>query len=176
MPDVLLTDLGLPDGNGADLIREASLAHPRMRIMVITVFGDESHVMDAMLAGATGYLLKDASDREIGQAILDLLGGGSPISPGAARYLLKHLRGARKAAPSPAVSAADELSARELEVLQRVADGCRYAEIAKKLGISLNTVATHVAHIHDKLAVNSRAKAVREGGRRGLLSRSPHDA
>ncbi|MFA5939577.1 MAG: response regulator transcription factor [Sinimarinibacterium sp.] len=170
-PDVLLTDLGLPDGSGADLIRETCAAHPQARSMVITVFGDEAHVVEAIRAGASGYLLKDASEREIGRAIADLLAGGSPISAAVARYLLKHLQAAPALVPMPAAKLVDELSAREIGVLQLVADGCSYAEIATRLFISINTVGTHIKHIYDKLAVNSRGKAVREAEQRGLLTR-----
>ncbi len=165
-PDVLLTDLGLPDGHGTELIRETRDAHPQTRIMVISVFGDERNVVDAIRAGASGYLLKDASSKEIGRSILDLIAGGSPISPAVARYLLKQLQ---PAAPKSETKLVDELSAREIEVLQLVADGGSYAEIAKALFISVNTVGTHIKHIYDKLAVNSRGKAVHEAGQRGLL-------
>lgn len=170
-PDVLLTDLGLPDGNGVDLIRECSAARPQTRIMVISVFGDEGHVVEAIRAGASGYLLKDASDREVGRSILELLAGGSPISPGVARYLLKLLRPEVRPTPPPASERrlAEELSDREIGVLQLVADGCSYAEIGKALFISVNTVGTHVKHIYDKLAVNSRGQAMREARSLGLL-------
>ena len=169
-PDVLLTDLGLPDGHGTELIREARDAHPQTRSMVISVFGDERNVVDAIRAGASGYLLKDASSKEIGRSILDLLAGGSPISPAVARYLLKSLQPA--APEKPATKLVDELSEREIEVLQLVADGSSYAEIGKTLFISVNTVGTHIKHIYDKLAVNSRGKAVREAEQRGLITRS----
>lgn len=174
VPDVLLTDLGLPDGSGLEIIRETARSHPATRIMVITVFGDERHVVDAIRAGATGYLLKDASQKEIGRAILDLMAGGSPISPTVARYLLKHLHGQpEQARPRPESRLVEALSARETEVLQLVADGCSYSEIAEQLHISLNTVGTHISHIYAKLAVNSRGKAVREAGELGLLTRPP---
>ncbi|MGQ0654753.1 MAG: response regulator transcription factor, partial [Betaproteobacteria bacterium] len=143
--------------------------HPQARSMVITVFGDESHVVEAIRAGATVYLLKDASDEEIRRSITALLAGGSPISPAVASYLLKNMRPAPAA--KPAAKLVEELSEREIEVLQLVADGCSYAEIAKQLFISLNTVGTHISHIYAKLAVNSRGKAVREASELGLLAR-----
>jgi DNA-binding NarL/FixJ family response regulator len=171
-PDVLLTDLGLPDGHGTELIRETRSAHPHTRIMVITVFGDESNVVEAIRAGASGYLLKDASEREIGRSIMDLIAGGSPISPAVARYLLKLWQPA-PVTPRPAAKIVEELSGREIEVLQLIADGCSYAEIGQKLFISINTVGTHIKHIYDKLAVSSRGKAVREASLMGLLARPP---
>lgn len=175
VPNVLLTDLGLPDGSGIELIQEISRAHPQTRSMVISVFGDERHVVEAIRAGASGYLLKDASDREIGRAILDLMAGGSPISPAVARYLLKHLQ-PPIVAVKPEKGIIEALSARELDVLQLVADGSSYAEIGAQLFISINTVGTHIKHIYDKLAVNSRGKAVREAEQLGLLTRPPPDA
>jgi DNA-binding NarL/FixJ family response regulator len=174
-PDVLLTDLGLPDGSGIELIREICAAHPQTRCMVITVFGDEAHVVEALRAGASGYLLKDASAREMGRSVLDLLAGGAPMSPAVARYLLRQWQDAPAAAPpqsapQPERRLVEALSPRELEVLQLVADGCSYAEIAAQLFISLNTVGTHIKHVYDKLAVNSRGKAVREAVQRGLVA------
>ena len=91
-PDVLLVDLGLPDGNGLDVVRDAAHRWPRLLIMVITMFGDESRVVGAIRAGATGYLLKDDATEGIGAAIRQLLSGGAPISPGIARHLIRQLR------------------------------------------------------------------------------------
>lgn len=175
-PDVLLTDLGLPDGHGTDLIRETSGAHPQTLSMVISVFGDERNVIEAISAGASGYLLKDASSAAIGRAILDLVAGGSPISPTVARYLLKQLQ-APAAGPPPKTERklVEALSPRELEVLQLVAEGCTYAEIAAQLHISLNTVGTHISHIYGKLSVSSRGKAVHEAKHLGLLESPGHE-
>lgn len=201
-PAVLLTDLGLPDCSGIELIHETRQAHPDTRSMVITVFGDEGHVVEAIRAGASGYLLKDASSRELGRSIIELLAGGSPISPAVARYLLRHLQApakdvsreasrgesrassllqapihpgrselSRDSCDSPPAHSSDRLSEREIEVLHLVADGGSYAEIAKQLFVSVNTVGTHIKHIYDKLAVNSRGKAVRQAEQLGLLAR-----
>ena len=171
-PDVMLVDLGLPDGSGADLIRELSARGSRTQSMVITVFGDESHVVAAIEAGATGYLLKDASSDRIGRAILELLGGGSPISPAIARHLLKRFY-APPQAPAPG-RAADlpGLTEREHEVLALLVKGFTYAEIAELLAISAHTVTTHVRHIYGKLEVRSRAEAVYEALHLGLLKDS----
>ena len=91
-PDVLLTDLGLPDGDGVDLIRQTALAHPATDIMVVSVFGDEAHVLASIEAGATGYILKDSLPDEFVGLIYQLRAGGSPISPMIARKLLKRFR------------------------------------------------------------------------------------
>ena len=170
-PEVMLVDLGLPDGSGADLIRELSARRARTQSMVITVFGDENHVVAAIEAGATGYLLKDASSDRIGSAILELLGGGSPISPAIARHLLKRFYAP---APVPAPGRADlpGLTEREHEVLALLVKGFTYSEIAELLVISAHTVTTHVRHIYGKLEVRSRAEAVYEALNLGLVKDS----
>jgi len=91
-PDILLTDLGLPDGEGVEIIKETHEKYPDTEIMVITVFGDEQHVLAAIEAGATGYLLKDSSPESISESILELVAGNSPISPSIARHLLKRFQ------------------------------------------------------------------------------------
>ena len=165
-PDVLLTDLGLPDGTGVDVIREALRRHPGLPIMVITVFGNEKRVVGAIQAGATGYLLKDDATHEIGLAIELLLAGGSPISSAIARHLIRLFQGPQNATPAPA---RETLSARELEVLGLATKGFSYAEIAQLLGLSTNTIASYTKHIYVKLAVGSRTEAIYEASRLGLL-------
>lgn len=165
-PDVMLVDLGLPDGNGIDLIREAKRLASRTRAMVITVFADEQHVMGAIRAGAQGYLLKDGSAEYIARSIEDLLAGGSPISPPIARYLLQSLQ----QAPEPATrEEAPILTDRELEILTLVAKGFSVPEVGELLGISGRTVTTHVQHIYRKLEVSSRSQAVFEAVNLGLI-------
>jgi DNA-binding NarL/FixJ family response regulator len=167
-PAVLLCDLGLPDGSGIDLIREARRTNPDTLAMVITVFGDESHVVSAIEAGAMGYLLKDESPEHIGRSILEILAGGSPISPPIARHLLRRFRAAP---PEPGV-ASDELphlSEREHQVLTLIVKGFSYAEIAGLLGVSGHTVTTHVRSIYRKLEVHSRGEAVYEALQLGLV-------
>lgn len=165
-PDVMLTDLGLPDGDGMDLVREVRARGLRTEVMVITVFGDEEHVVNALEAGASGYLLKDRSPEDIGESILELLQGGSPISPAVARHLLKrfHHLDDRSAAP-----ARPHLSDREQEILRLVVKGFRFPEIAELLGVSAHTVKTHVRRIYEKLEVSSRGEAVYEALHLGLV-------
>jgi DNA-binding NarL/FixJ family response regulator len=167
-PDVLLTDLGLPDGSGIDLIRETSRRYPSSDIMVISVFGDEEHVVASIEAGATGYILKDSLPEEFVDLIKQLRAGGSPISPVIARQLLKRFKPGTSA---PEVRPTEEsaLSARELEVLSLIAKGFSFGEIARLLSVSQHTVTTHVKKIYQKLAVHSRGEAVYEAGRMGLI-------
>jgi DNA-binding NarL/FixJ family response regulator len=171
-PDVLLTDLGLPDGSGIDLIRETARRYPATDIMVITVFGDEQHVIASIEAGATGYILKDSLPEQFVGLIAELRGGGSPISPVIARQLLRRMHPAAAPAQagdsrSPAPEAA--LSARESEVLGLIAKGFNFAEIARLLEVSPHTITAHVKKIYQKLAVHSRGEAVYEATRMGLI-------
>lgn len=168
-PDVLLTDLGLPDGSGIELIRETAARHPATDIMVITVFGDEEHVVESIKAGATGYVLKDSLPDEFVGLIRELRAGGSPISPLIARKLLRTFRAA--APPPTAANAAAEvgLTPREAEVLRLVAKGFAFAEVARLLEMSPHTVTAHVKKVYQKLAVHSRGEAVYEATRMGLL-------
>jgi DNA-binding NarL/FixJ family response regulator len=162
-PDVLLCDLGLPDGDGADIVRAARAAYPELDAMVVTVFGDEAHVMRSLEAGATGYLLKDSLPEDIIHTIKLLHEGGSPINPIIARRLLQRFGG------SPTPSEPGMLSERERDVLRLVAKGFRTPEIAELLKISPHTVASHIKKIYSKLAVTSRAEAVHEANRLRLI-------
>lgn len=167
-PDVLLTDLDLPDGEGTTLIREARQRFPAVLPLVITVFGDEQHVVGAIEAGALGYLLKDGSPDYIGTSILEMIGGGSPISPPIARYLLRRFR-PDAGAPAHPDTAAPRLSEREHEVLALIVKGFAYGEIAELLGVSTHTVTTHVRGIYRKLEVHSRGEAVYEALQLGIV-------
>ncbi len=170
-PAVLLTDLDLPDGSGLELIRQVRARGAGTQSMVITVFGDEQHVVAAIEAGALGYLLKDATAESIGRSILELIEGGSPMSPPVARYLLQRFSKSPEPAPVPAAESigAAELSPREREVLSYIVKGFSYAEIARLLGLSTHTVATHVRRIYGKLEVHSRGEAVYEALATGLV-------
>lgn len=165
-PRVLLVDLGLPDGDGAALIREATRTGGT-DAMVVTVFGDEQHVVAALEAGATGYLLKDSPLADIGEAVLRLIQGGSPISAKIARYLVRRFQ----PPPKPPSEPRDEqaLTERELEVLEQIAKGFSYGEVAQSLQMSPHTVASHIKHIYRKLAVGSRGEAVFEAANLGLI-------
>ena len=164
-PRVLLVDLELPDGSGIDVIRAARQASAATEAMVISVFGDESHVLAAIEAGATGYLLKDAGAEEIGSAILKLIAGESPISASIARHLLRRFQ----PAPAAVAASAPRLTPREMEVLQLIAKGLSYARIADTLSMSANTVPSYVKQIYRKLEVSSRGEAVFEAMQLGLL-------
>ena len=170
-PDILLVDLGLPDLSGIEVIRHASRTLPNCECMVVTVFGDEEHVLASIEAGASGYLLKDASEESFLSSIRELIAGGSPISPIIARRLLKRFQpDPTPAKTSPAVAESDvSLSNREREILLLASKGYNYPEMGKLMGISPHTVTSHVKKIYRKLAVHSRGEAVFEAHRMGLI-------
>ena len=172
IPDVLLVDLGMPDGTGLDVIRDAVARFPGCEPLVVSVFGDEENVLASIEAGAVGYIHKDAAPEDIAHTILEMKAGASPISPMIARRVLAKYRSMRlERGPAPAVApeAPSLLSAREQEVLALIARGFSYAEIARLKGLSVHTVQTHIKNLYGKLAVHSKNEAVFEATRLGLL-------
>ncbi len=168
---VYLVDLGLPDADGREFIRWISANQPGSLVMVVTVFGDDEHIVSSFAAGAVGYLLKDASAGEIAQRIAELVAGGSPISPSVARRMLQHFMPttAPGAVPPPSATLEHPLSGREHEVLRLIEKGLTYEEIAQLLGITWHTVTGYLRRVYRKLQVNSRGEAVFEARQRGLL-------
>lgn len=158
-PDIVLADLGLPDRPGTDVISAATTRYPECDVLVITVFGDEAHVLAALAAGASGYLVKDASLTNMEEHLAHLRTGGSPMTPRIARLLIRKYQGKHLPATAPH---ANDLSARETEVLTGIAKGFSYTEVATALAVSTNTVRTHIKRIYQKLSVNSRSEAVYE--------------
>lgn len=172
--DVILVDLGLPDGSGVDIIRAAQVKSPTSAIMVSTTFGDETNVMQSLEAGASGYLLKDSAPKNMLDEIRSLHGGGSPISPLIARQILNRFRRDDPATNPPVARPSETpqvtLSARELEVLNHITRGFKDDEIADLMSVSRHTVLTYVRRIYAKLAVNSRTGAIFEARHHGLLA------
>lgn len=170
-PDVLLCDLGLPDGSGIAVIRQARERYPACECMVVTVFGDDHHVLASIEAGAIGYLLKDETTDRIAASIGELRAGGSPMSPLIARQVVNRLRGepAEAAGRDIAAQRSVALSARESEILDLISRGYTYAETARYVGLSVHTVQSHIKNIYGKLAVRSRGEAVFEAAKLGLL-------
>ena len=174
--DVLLTDIGLPDGSGLSLIRHAREHRRDCESLVISMFGDEDNVIASIEAGALGYIYKDESARNVALSILEMKAGGSPISPMIARRVLSKsvapAAAPRAPAPSAAVAAGEpavKLSTREQEVLDLISRGFSYAEIGRIQSISVHTVQTHIKKLYAKLVVHSKSEAVYEATRMGLI-------
>ncbi len=171
-PDLIVSDLRLPDGLAVDLLAEARERYPGVEILVISVLGDETTILAAIAAGASGYLLKDAMPEDIHATALDVLSGGSPISPSIARFIVRRMR--QQATDSTDASAgttepAAHLTPRELDILWGIAKGLTYNEIAERLGLSRHTVPTHIKAIYRKLQVQTRGEAVYEAIQQGLI-------
>lgn len=172
--DVYLVDLGLPDMSGTEVIKHAIRACAECDVLVITVFGDDAHIIESVEAGATGYVLKDSSPAEIVDCIRTLRAGGSPVSPVIARKLLQRFRlESQMAAPAvdlrAATSSKSVLTQRETEILSLLGKGLSFSEIGESLHISSHTVAQHIKKIYRKLAVHSRGEAVYEATQMGIL-------
>lgn len=163
---VFLVDLGLPDGDGIELIECIHEKRPDAATIVVTVFADDDHVMRSIRAGAAGYLLKDSSGEELVNAIHMVREGGSPISPTIARRVLSLYKQQLPAANKPL----KPLSPREQEVLEHISRGSSLEEVAHLLGLTRPTVASHVRGIYAKLEVSTRGEAILEGVKCGLIN------
>ncbi|MGL4489676.1 MAG: response regulator [Rhizobiaceae bacterium] len=166
--DVLLCDLGLPDGSGVQIIREASRRKDEVDSIVITIFADQAKVIDSIKAGARGYLLKDEQFANCAESIREIRRGGSPISPVIARQLLRLFQPERKVGNQ--VRNAENLTPRELEVLNLLSRGFSMNEIANILLLARPTISTFVKGIYRKLEVNSKSEAVYEATNLGLIN------
>lgn len=159
-PDVILMDLRMPGTDGVAAIRELAERGVPSRVLVLTTYDTDSHVLPAIEAGATGYLLKETPREELVRAVEAAARGQAVLSPTVATRLLSQVR---KPAPAP-------LSQRELEVLELIAQGSTNREAGKRLFISETTVKTHLLHVYAKLGVNDRAAAVAVAFSRGYLT------
>jgi DNA-binding NarL/FixJ family response regulator len=171
IPDLILSDLRLPDGNAIDFLIDVRHAAPATEILVISVLGDENTIITAIAAGASGYLLKDALPDDIYATAMDVLAGGSPMSPSIARMVVMRARANETTqVDKKLIDLSDPLSPREMEVLWGIAKGFSYVQIALQLGISSNTVPSHVKAIYRKLRVDNRSSAVYEAVQHGIIS------
>jgi DNA-binding NarL/FixJ family response regulator len=155
--DVALVDLRLPGADGVAVARLLRAAAPEVAVLILSTFQDETAFLDALEAGARGYLLKDAAPDELHRAVLDCAAGGMPVDPALAPLLVKRDR--RDDIPSR----------REREVLDLLAAGLANKEIADRLDVAESTVKTHLENIFRKFNVNDRTGAVTEGLRRGVI-------
>ena len=164
--DIALLDLNLQGETALDLIKVAS-ASPNRRVIVVSVLGDETTVVDAIEAGAGGYILKDAGIDGLGDAIRSVRNGHAPISPAIARHLLRRFRESQPSAK--AEECVDFLTRRETQVLKALARGQSYKEVAQTYSISLHTVGDYVKSLYRKLQVHSRGAAVSKALQNGII-------
>ena len=162
-PDIVLMDLRMPRRDGVEATRLLRERHPGIRVVVLTTYSDDRSVIDALRAGARGYLTKDAGGAEIREALLRVLDDQAVIDPAVQHHLIDAI-----ANPPPAPALPDGLTPREAEVLTHIAGGLSNAEIAERLFISEGTVKTHVNHLLAKIGARDRAQAVAYAYRHGL--------
>lgn len=153
--DVALVDINLPGRSGIDLVGQLKLSHPKLHLLMMTVYEDSEQIFNSLQAGATGYLLKRSRRAEVLAAIRDVAQGGSPMSPQIARKVVQFFH--RRSQSSGEL---EQLTKRETQILSQLAKGRLYKEIADEMTISLDTVRTHLQHIYGKLQVHSRTEAV----------------
>ena len=155
--DVVLMDINMPGMNGIDCIREAKPLAPAVQYLVLTVFENPAYIFQALCAGATGYLVKNSDPEEIIEAVKEIYGGGSPMSPAIARMVVGSFQRETQQRIND-----HALTDREKHVLDQLSQGLLYKEIAANAGISIETVRKHARHIYEKLQVNSRVEAIRK--------------
>jgi DNA-binding NarL/FixJ family response regulator len=156
-PSVVLFDINLPGMNGIECVRKLKPRLPETQFLMVTVYEDANHIFDALAVGASGYLLKQTRRNELLDALKDVHEGGSPMSSQIARKVVQSFR---RNETGGVDGEAAELSQREREVLELLARGYLYKEIAEQLKISVQTVNTYIRRIYEKLHVRSRAQAV----------------
>lgn len=163
-PDVILMDIDMPGMNGIEAVKEVRKVDRRVQIIMLTIFDDNRHVLDAICAGASGYLLKKHLSDHLPDAIRQVMQGEPPMSPGIARMIIQNMQ------EQTARPAADYgLTAREKEILGQLSGGKGLKMIAGDLAISLDTVRTHIKNIYEKLQVHSQAEAVSKALKDGLV-------
>jgi RNA polymerase sigma factor (sigma-70 family) len=157
--EIAMFDIQLPGMNGIECIRRLKIIHPRMQMMVLTVYDNPDTIFDALKAGANSYILKSTAPDKIVEAVKELHDGGSPISSQIARKVIEAFQ-----LKENANEYFQTLSRREQEILEHLSKGYRYKEIADKLFVSIETVRTHIRNIYEKLQVNSRVEALKKTG------------
>lgn len=158
MPRVVLMDIGLGGISGIEVVRDLKLSHPEILFMMCTIYDEDEKIFEALTAGASGYILKKTSPAKLLEGIRELIDGGAPMSSQIARKVVDAFK--KKPAESSAGSPLDVLSKREKEILEMLATGLLYKEIAEKLFISAETVRKHLYHVYEKLHVSNRIEAV----------------
>ena len=155
LPDVVLSDIGLPGMSGIEGVRILKARHPQLLVLMLTVYDDDDRIFEAMCAGASGYLLKKTPPARLLESLREAVAGGAPMSPEVARRVIGLFRALR-----PPERANYHLTPHETRLLKLFVEGHNYKTAAVELGVSINTVNFHVRSIYDKLQVHSRSEAV----------------
>ena len=163
LPDLVLSDIGLPGIDGISGIRILKERHPDLLILMLTVYDDNERIFDALCAGACGYLLKKTPWEKLVVALQEAVDGGSPMSPEVARRVINLFREIK-----PPKEAAYELTPHEVRLLRMLVEGHSYKTAAAELHVSVNTIKFHLRHIYDKLQVHTKSEAVAKALRHGL--------
>jgi DNA-binding NarL/FixJ family response regulator len=161
-PDLVFMDIDMPEMTGIEALRKVRSSNPDLPIIMLTVFDDSTHVLEAIFAGASGYLLKKHISARLFDAVEEVLAGGAPMSPSIARMVIDSMR------QKPAENNY-HLTAREKEILTSLSQGNSYKMIAAEFDISLDTVRTHIKKIYEKLQVHSQTEAVSKAIKEGLV-------
>jgi len=169
-PDVILMDLRMPRLDGVEATRQVRACCPETAVIVLTTYADDRSVLDALRAGAVGYLTKDASADDIRQALRQVVNGQAVLDPAVQRHLVDAIADPSAHARGRQAELPDDITPRELEVLKLIAAGLSNAEIAASLIVSETTVKSHVNHLFPKIAVRDRAQAVAYAYRHGLMA------
>lgn len=156
MPNVIITDINLPDFSGIEVVKKLKPLLPKSEFVMCTSFDDDEYVLEAIMAGAVGFLRKGESMDAIIEAIKNCANGGTPMSPGIAKRALQLLRNNQQ----PSYETMEQLTKSEFEILELMSQGMLYKEIANKKFISLDTVKKHVSNIYKKLHVNNKVEAI----------------
>lgn len=167
-PDVIIMDIEMPDMDGIEATEKIMAKFPDMKILMCTVFDDDTNLFNAICAGAKGYLMKDEKPERIHRAIFEALEGGSAMSPSIA---LKALNLIKRATPvvKKEISVEYNLTPRELEMLEQIASGLSYEQVADSKGISYGTVRKHLENVYRKLDVHNKLEAVNKAKDQGLI-------
>ena len=167
--DVLLADIDLPGMSGVELIGQVKAEHANVEVLAYTICEDRAVVMSAIRAGASGYLLKGSSPRELIESIRELHAGGAPMSPRIARKIISEIRAGQPGESAAGAAAGIEFTSREIGILRLLEKGMSYTEISEKLNISPHTVHSHIKKIYEKVQAGSRAEMLAKARRMGAI-------
>lgn len=164
LPDVVLSDIGLPGMDGIEGIRILKERYPKLLLLMLTIYDDDERIFDALCAGACGYLLKRTSPARLLESLKEAIAGGAPMSPEVAHRVITLFRDIR-----PPERAEYDLTPHEKRLLKLLVDGYNYTTAAAELNVSFNTIKFHVRHIYEKLQVHSKSEAVSKALRQRLV-------